>query len=80
MRCSSHAAKHAPAPRPTTAVACSITRSHARRCASCRLRQIPWNELRDDAVVSMLERYVIERSEDLLSANSGTLQPPHAAS
>jgi hypothetical protein len=44
------------------------------------LAAIPWNELRDDAVVSMLERYVIERSEALLSANSGTLQPPHAAS
>jgi hypothetical protein len=28
------------------------------------LAQIPWNELRDDAVRSMLERYVRERSED----------------
>ncbi|MCG1042072.1 hypothetical protein KQH60_05665 [Mycetohabitans sp. B8] len=44
------------------------------------LAAIPWNELRNDAVVLRLERYVIERSEDLLSANSGTPQPPHAAS
>ncbi|MEJ2769254.1 hypothetical protein [Mycetohabitans sp. B46] len=28
------------------------------------LTAISWNELRDDVVVSMLERYVIERSED----------------
>lgn len=44
------------------------------------LAAIPWNELRDDAVVSMLERYVIERSEDIFSASSGTPEPPRAAS
>jgi flavin reductase (DIM6/NTAB) family NADH-FMN oxidoreductase RutF len=43
------------------------------------LAQIPWNELRDDAVRSMLERYVRERSEDAFGiyvgdTEAGTVQ------
>lgn len=43
------------------------------------LAQIPWHELRDDAVRSMLERYVRERSEDAFGiyvgdTEAGTVQ------
>ncbi len=44
------------------------------------LPQIPWDAIRDDAVRSMLERYVRERSEDAFGiyvgdTESGTVQP-----
>ena len=43
------------------------------------LAQIPWDELRDDAVRSMLQRYVRERSEDAFGiyvgdTEAGTVQ------
>jgi flavin-dependent trigonelline monooxygenase, reductase component len=44
------------------------------------LNAIPWDELKDDAVRSMLERYVRERSEDAFGiyvgdSEAGTVQP-----